>query len=158
MVVHAEKNGNVYANIASAAQLPKGMVAPAMFNKGTVIDVDSTPFEEIEALPDFIKDKMKSSEEYKARVRHGANISGGVEDPKPEARPIKPKILGGPATPVEDINPDDIPFLRFGKYRLNSVGRWSGSDTSKFHSTIKAALKGSLLKVSPLGCAATGAT
>src|SRR5947209_5501488 len=63
-VVHEEKNGNVYANIKGATPLPKGMDAPALFNDKRMIDVNTSPIEEIEALPDFIKAKMKSSEEY----------------------------------------------------------------------------------------------
>ncbi len=43
-----------------------------MFNDATLIDVNSTPFEDIEALPDFLEDKIKSSEEYAVRVRHQA--------------------------------------------------------------------------------------
>jgi hypothetical protein len=39
------------------------MDAPALINEKRMIDVNSTPFEEIEALSDFIKEKMKSSEE-----------------------------------------------------------------------------------------------
>jgi hypothetical protein len=75
-VVHEEKNGNVYANIAGAAVLPKGMEAPALFNEKKMIDVNTAPFEEIEALPDFIREKMQSSDEFKGRIKHAENMSG----------------------------------------------------------------------------------
>ena len=115
-VVHAEKGDKVFANIKSASPLPKGMEAPELFNEKVVIDVDTTPFDQIEQLPDFIKDKMKSSEEYRERVakNQDAGVAPAEEAPIPP-KPIKPKILGGPAShegeyPQEDINPDDIPF------------------------------------------------
>lgn len=65
-VIHATKGENTYANIVSASPLPRGMEAPDQVNKSVIIDVDKTPFEEIEDLPDFVKEKMKSSEEYQA--------------------------------------------------------------------------------------------
>lgn len=81
-VVHAERDGATYANIAGASPLPKGMDAPELFNDATLIDVNSTPFEDIEALPDFLKDKIKSSEEYAARVRHQGNMASlGAKKP-----------------------------------------------------------------------------
>jgi hypothetical protein len=55
--------------------LLKGMIAPPLVNETKMIDVNSTPFEEIDALPDFIKEKMKSSEEYRARVKHQENMA-----------------------------------------------------------------------------------
>ena len=61
-VVHEEKNGNVYANIKGATPLPNGMLAPELFNEKRMIDVNTSPVEVIEALPDFIKSKMFSSE------------------------------------------------------------------------------------------------
>jgi hypothetical protein len=81
-VVHVEKNGNVYAEIQGASQLPKGMEAPELQNEKKLIDVNTVTDAEIEALPGFLQEKMKSSEEYKKR-------GGGL---------------------VVDINPDDLPF------------------------------------------------
>jgi hypothetical protein len=49
-VVHTERDGNTYANIAGASPLPKGMDAPTLVNEAKLIDVNSTPFEEINAL------------------------------------------------------------------------------------------------------------
>ena len=92
------------------------MEAPALFNKKVVIDVDTTPFAEIDQLPDFIKDKMKSSEEYRERVHKNQDegVTAAEAAPIPP-KPIKPKILGGPTNvqgeyPQEDISPEDIPF------------------------------------------------
>jgi hypothetical protein len=87
-VVHkTSKSGNVYALVSAAAPLPKGMTAPALVNSKSVIDVASSPIEEIDALPDFLKDKMKSSNEYDLRFRSADDEA-----------------------PTSNIGPDDIPF------------------------------------------------
>jgi hypothetical protein len=75
-VVHEEKNGNVYANVAGASPLPKGMDASEQVNESKMIDVNTAPFEEIEALPSFIREKMQSSDEFKGRVAHQNNMGG----------------------------------------------------------------------------------
>jgi hypothetical protein len=40
-----------------------------------MIDVNTAPFEEIEALPDFIREKMRSSDGFKRRIKHAENMS-----------------------------------------------------------------------------------
>jgi hypothetical protein len=103
-VVHETKEGTTYANIHSATQLPKSMKAPELFNEAKVIDVNSAPLAEIDALPDFLKDKMKSSEEYVARIQGGDSMA------KLNRPPRIAKELGAREYPTEDINPDDVPF------------------------------------------------
>lgn len=66
-IVHEEKNGNTYANIASASPLAKGMIAPELFNETSVVDVDTATQEQIDALPEFLATKIKSSDQYKKR-------------------------------------------------------------------------------------------
>jgi DNA uptake protein ComE-like DNA-binding protein len=58
------------------------MTAPELANEKKLIDVNSATKEEIDALPEFLAKKIQGSNEYKAR------------------------FVG----PVDDINPDDIPF------------------------------------------------
>jgi hypothetical protein len=80
-VVHEEKNGNVYANIAGASPLPKGMDALAQVNESKMIDVNTAAFEEIEALPSFIREKMQSSDEFKGRARASGQHDRGPRQP-----------------------------------------------------------------------------
>jgi hypothetical protein len=101
-VVHEEKNGNVYANIKGATPLPKGMDAPEQFNESKMIDVNSATAEEIEALPDFIKTKMFSSEEWQGRPKHKENMS--------QAQANRPARVGAELEADAEINADDIPF------------------------------------------------
>lgn len=51
------QHGNTYANIQGASPLPKGMEPPALFNETKLIDINSTPLEEINKLPDFCSRK-----------------------------------------------------------------------------------------------------
>jgi hypothetical protein len=76
-VVHTEKDGNTYANIQNASPRPKGMTAPDLFNATRSIDINSTPYNEIDALPEFIQKERKSSEEYAARLNVDRELGAG---------------------------------------------------------------------------------
>jgi hypothetical protein len=79
-VSDTEKDGNIYANIASVSQLMRGMSAPEAFNKTSIIDVNTATLAEIDALPEFIRNKMRASEEYKARFADGSDIQMEPKD------------------------------------------------------------------------------
>jgi hypothetical protein len=66
-VVHTESNGNTYANIKGASPLPKGMTAPPQFNAPRKFEIMEATKEQIEALPQFIREKVYASNEYKLR-------------------------------------------------------------------------------------------
>jgi hypothetical protein len=106
-VVHTEKDGNTYANIQGASPLPKGMTAPELVNETRLIDINSTPWDEINALPDFIIKKMNSSEEFSNRKRADEMLGGE------KVKNFRPKAVGDDSVieyPAADINPDDVPF------------------------------------------------
>lgn len=65
-VIHVQsKDGNkVYAKIAGVTPMPKGVKCPPQFNDTIVLSYDEFDQEIFESLPDFIKDKMKTSLEY----------------------------------------------------------------------------------------------
>lgn len=66
-VIHkVAKNGNTYAEIASISPLPKGMMCPEPINKQLVLSYDSFDTNIFDSLPDYIKDKMRASKEFKA--------------------------------------------------------------------------------------------
>jgi len=62
MVIHNEKG---YAEIASVAALPKGMTVPAQENPSEYLSLDSFDKTIFDSLPDYQKDKIKASPEYK---------------------------------------------------------------------------------------------
>lgn len=94
----AKDPSKVYENIASIAAMPKGMPAPAQVNPSRIFSFDSPDLEYLETLPDFIKDKVKSSVEYKALTAPKESEPVDVFDYKKQPEPI--------AQPVTD----DLPF------------------------------------------------
>ena len=56
----------VYDNIAGIMPVPKSMKCPDQENKTFVLSYDNFDFNTFDSLPDFIKDKMKTSIEFAA--------------------------------------------------------------------------------------------
>lgn len=65
----AASNGNSYANINSVSMLPKGMDCPNQINPNQVLSYDNFDLELFKSLPNFIKEKIKVSEEYQLLTR-----------------------------------------------------------------------------------------
>jgi hypothetical protein len=84
-----------FANVASASPLIDGMEKPFPVNEQVIYDVTKMSKEEIEALPDYIKEDMKASSEYNVRflAPRSANPTGSAV-----------------AYPEDEINPEDVPF------------------------------------------------
>jgi hypothetical protein len=72
-VVHkvSEKSGKTFAEIGSISPLMKGMVCPEQINETSLLCYDDFNEQLFESLPDFLKDKIKSSVEYFA-MKHGS--------------------------------------------------------------------------------------
>ena len=58
-------NGKTYANIASVSMLPKGMDCPKQVNEIQEFTYDNFKQELYDSFPDFIKEKIQSSLEFK---------------------------------------------------------------------------------------------
>lgn len=54
----------VYEQISGITPLPKGMKCPPQVNKNIVLSYDNFDWSLYNSLPDFLKDKIKSSEEF----------------------------------------------------------------------------------------------
>ncbi len=54
----------VYNEIASVSPMIKGMECPSQVNPSFVFELDNFDKIKFESLPDFIKDKIKTSEQY----------------------------------------------------------------------------------------------
>jgi len=68
-VIHREgSNGKVYANLASIMKLPKGMTPPKRTLDRLVYDIEEDDPSEIEKLPEWIANAIKSSDTYKQRL------------------------------------------------------------------------------------------
>lgn len=65
-VIHkTSKQGKVFAEISSISSMPKGMKCDEQINKSVCLSYDAWDEDVFKALPDFIKDKMVTSQEYK---------------------------------------------------------------------------------------------
>lgn len=56
-----------YLEIANIAKLPKGMECPPQVNKSQILDYDTFDQEIFNSLPEFLRNKIVSSEEYKMK-------------------------------------------------------------------------------------------
>jgi hypothetical protein len=62
--VQSEDGSRTYAQISGITPLPKGFTCPPQFNPTTELSYDHWDQDLYNALPDFIKDKMKASIEF----------------------------------------------------------------------------------------------
>lgn len=91
-IIHkTAKNGNTYAEISSVSTLPKGMTCPAQINPSFEFTYNPFSLEKFDSLPDFLKDKIKQSDEYKFAIT-----------------PHVTEAIASQAMDNED--PDDLPF------------------------------------------------
>ena len=65
-VIHTTKGDRTYANISGVSSMPKGLTCPPQVNDSIIFSVNE--FDQIlfDSFPDFIKEKIRSSAEYKA--------------------------------------------------------------------------------------------
>jgi hypothetical protein len=79
-IIHkVSKKGSEYAMISSIAAMPKGMKCPDQINPSFIFNFEDNFNEKaLESFPDFIKDKIKSSLEFKNLfVPESTNIKAG---------------------------------------------------------------------------------
>lgn len=68
-IIHKEgNNGKTYANLASIMALPKGMAAPKRTLDPVIFDIDESDAEDLEMLPEWIANMVKSSESWQQRL------------------------------------------------------------------------------------------
>ena len=70
----AGKDGAVFANIAGCSPVPEGMPIPAAVNTPFIFDVTTSPLEHLEKLPDFTREMIVKTPEYK--LRSGESVFG----------------------------------------------------------------------------------
>ena len=67
-ITHVTKGDAVYANIIGISPLPKGLACPAAFNEPLVYNTEDHDEVSFLKLPEFIRDKIKISDEYIKRI------------------------------------------------------------------------------------------
>jgi len=76
-VVHNDKG---YATIQNITKPPKGTECPSQVNPSQISDYDNFNTELFDKLPDFIKSKMMSSDEYKKMTGQEIEQDGEVDN------------------------------------------------------------------------------
>lgn len=82
-VVHTEKDGRTYANVATVSPLIKGMAKPEVTGPLINFDLDAFEPEVLDGLHDKLRDQIKASPEYRALTTGGDGFldqssNGGV--------------------------------------------------------------------------------
>lgn len=83
-----------YEEISSISAMPKGVTCPKAINQPFVLSYDGFDELKFNSLPDFIKDKMRGSKEFKEYT------TAQMDPPAPEL----------PATSTDALLVDDLPF------------------------------------------------
>lgn len=93
-VIHkAKANGNVRAEISGVASLPKGFECAPQVNPTKVLSFDDWNQGLFDSLPDFLKNKIKSSRQYAAMIN-----------------PSNTEVAPGPGINDDHQSDDDLPF------------------------------------------------
>lgn len=71
-VIHKERNGNKYVNIASIMSLPKGMAKPQLSEPPIVYDIDEDDPAMVNSFQPWLKEMIVKSESYQARINPAA--------------------------------------------------------------------------------------
>ena len=101
-VIHKDsKKGITYAEIGNVSPLMKGMTCPAQINPSQELSYDSFNWDLFNTLPDFIKDKIRSSLEF-SKLKHD-----DIQQPKQTTTPMA--TSEAPVQVLNDIA-DDLPF------------------------------------------------
>ena len=80
------QNEKGYAEIATVSKLPKGTECPPQVNQSVILDYDNWNQEVFEKLPEFIRNKMMTSDEY--RTMKGEKVATVSEDDSLDASNI----------------------------------------------------------------------
>jgi hypothetical protein len=95
-IVHRESGGKTYANVSTVSGIPKGTSAPT--HEGDLLDFDNENYTgtQLEALPNWLQDKIRDSEALVDRMQSRASASHHA--------PAASETHGN------EFDDDDIPF------------------------------------------------
>lgn len=96
-----QHNQKGYAEISGVSKPMKGVPIPAQITPSKELNYDNFDYTFFETLPEFIKEKMKTSEEFKAMV-------GVVSEPTPQEQHTDP--FHPDNEPTTDTEDDGLPF------------------------------------------------
>lgn len=109
-LVHTEKDGRTYANIASVVKLPKGMAAPNGELDLVQFDLSAPDWQVFATLSQRLQDQIAASPEYQ-RAGPPARVTLGTSAPAPAPQAPAPAAPPPqPAAAALAAMEDDIPF------------------------------------------------
>lgn len=80
-----KKDGSgVYAEIGSISTMPKGFPCPEQINTSFVFTYENFDQGKFNSLPEYLKNKMVNSDEYKAATTGGQEIESNVQEDEPD--------------------------------------------------------------------------
>ena len=82
-IIHKTGTERTYAVIAGIMKMPKGATAPKLISDEIYFDLEESPLDMIDTLPEFLQKRIKDSPTYKERVK-----SGGFTDSDYEAAQV----------------------------------------------------------------------
>lgn len=80
-IIHAESNGKTYANIAGVMSVPKGTTVPDQVNPAISYDVENGRDAVYNKLPDWIKNIIEESKEFKGEDEPALEESSDTDVP-----------------------------------------------------------------------------
>jgi hypothetical protein len=89
-IIHkTSSSGSTYADIASVSMVPNGMTVPDQINDTSVLSYDNWDWDKFNSLPDFIKNKITSSVEYRTiNAPETAHLDNGSNQDIPDDLPF----------------------------------------------------------------------
>jgi hypothetical protein len=104
----------VYEQISNVSPLMKGINCPAAINPIFVLSFDDWDVQKFESLPDFIKDKIKTSDEYKAMYATPSKEqqfeNNSQDKPFVDASKKNAPMIETPTAGTAEPDPNDLPF------------------------------------------------
>jgi len=76
-----KKDGNMRADIAGITAMPKGIPCPPQENPTTIFTINSPDWDMFDTLPDFLKGKIRESNEFKAMLKANVPVSSAKSFP-----------------------------------------------------------------------------
>lgn len=89
-VINSEPNkeGTIYAKVETTTPLPKGMTVQPAINTQVIVNYEEKWNQDVfDKLPDFIKDKMKCSVEYR-NMLNPVDLNESINDIVPSTKPF----------------------------------------------------------------------
>lgn len=109
----SQKNGKTYADISGVSKLMKGMECPPQINPTTILSYDKFNWDVYGSLPQFLKEKIAESEEFKAI---NDSTLGSVAKSREALNQNRMDAANAEFAEIEDMepayegDPSDLPF------------------------------------------------